>query len=72
MDGSPPLRIFADENASPVAIHTPSQVPLHWQKDVLAGLERDVRLGVLERVPVNDPVSWNSRMIITPKANGQS
>ena len=29
MDKSPPLRIFVDEKATPVAVHTPGQVPLH-------------------------------------------
>ena len=70
MDGSPPLRVFVDDEASPVAVHSPSQIPLHWQKQVKDGLDRDVRLGVLERVPVNDPVTWCSRMVITPKPDG--
>ena len=70
MDGSPPLRIFVEEDASPVAIHTPSQVPLHWQADVKRGLDRDCQLGVLEKVPVNDPVTWSHRMVITPKPDG--
>ena len=70
MENSPPLRIFVDDEASPVAVHTPSQVPLHWQEQVKAGLDRDVRLGVLEKVPVNDPVTWCSRMVITPKLDG--
>ena len=60
MDGAPPLRIFVDEEAKPVAVHSPSQVPLHWQQAVKDGLDRDVRLGVLERVPVNDPVTVSS------------
>ena len=34
------------------------------------GLDRDVKLGVLEKVGVNEPVSWCSRMVITPKTNG--
>ena len=70
MDGSPPLRIFVDEEAVPVAVHSPSQIPLHWQQAVKAGLDRDVRLGVIEKVPVNDPVTWCSRMVITPKTDG--
>ena len=53
-----------------MAVHSPSQVPLHWQQAVKDGLDRDVRLGVLERVPVNDPVTWSSRMVITAKADG--
>ena len=70
MDGSPPLRIFVDEEARPTAVHTPSQIPLHWQQPVKDGLDRDVRLGVLEKVTVNDPVSWCSRMVITAKHDG--
>ena len=70
MEDSPPLRVFVDEDATPVAIHTPSQVPLHWKSAVKEGLDRDVRLGVLEKVPVNDPVTWCSRMVITPKPDG--
>lgn len=70
MDSSPPLRIFVDENATPVAVHTPCQVPLHWQTEVKRGLDRDCQLGVLEKVPVNDPVTWCSRMVITPKQDG--
>ena len=71
MDQSPPLRIFVSEDAVPVAVHTPIQVPLHWKSDVKRGLDRDCELGVLEKVPVNDPVTWCHRMLITPKANGQ-
>ena len=70
MDSSPPLRLFVEEDAVPVAVHTPSQVPLHWQEDVKKGLDRDCQLGVLEKVPVNDPVSWCSRMVITSKPDG--
>lgn len=70
MDSNPPMRIFVDEDAKPIAVHTPSQVPLHWQEAVKNGLDRDVRIGVLERVPVNDPVTWCSRMVIAPKPDG--
>jgi hypothetical protein len=65
MDDSPPLRLFTDESARPIAVHTPSQIPLHWRDQVKAGLDRDERLGVLERVSVNEPVGWCSRMVIT-------
>ena len=57
MDGSPPLRIFVDEEARPVAVHTPSQIRLHWQQPVKDGLDRDVRLGVLE-TPSLGAVGW--------------
>ena len=70
LQGSPPLELHIDPAARPTAVHTPGVVPLHWQQAVLDGLNRDVRLGVLERVPVNTPVKWQSRMVVTAKANG--
>ena len=36
-----------------------------------AGLDRDVPLGVLEPVPVGEPVTWCHRMVICAKKNGQ-
>ncbi len=51
MEG-PPLQLMVDPNAKPVAAHNPVPVPIHWQNDVKAGLDRDVILGVLEPVPV--------------------
>ena len=70
MEG-PPLRLNIDPNAKPVAVHTPIPVPLHWQEEVKAGLDRDVRLGVLEPVPVGEPVTWCHRMVICRKKNGK-
>ena len=35
-----------------------------------AGLDRDVRLGVLEPVPIGEPVTWCHRMVICAKMNG--
>ena len=58
--GSPPLKLHVYPNAKPVAVHVPPQVPLHWQVLLMAGLARDCRLGVLERVPVNTPATWQS------------
>ena len=46
-------------------------VPLHWQEDVKANLDRDVRLGVLEPVPTREPVTWCHRMVICAKKNGK-
>ena len=43
----PPLRLMVDPDAAPVVHHTPVPVPVHWQEEVKAGLDRDVRLGVL-------------------------
>ena len=70
MDTAPPLCLYVDPQATPVAAMTPSAVPLHWEQEVKMGLDRDVQLGVLEKVEVNVPVSWCSRMVITPKSDG--
>ena len=65
-----PLRLHVDPNAVPVAVHKPALVPIHWQDRVYADLERDVRIGVLERVDPNTPTTWCSRMVVTGKADG--
>ena len=66
----PPLRLAIDPLATPTAHHTPIPVPLHWQEEVKAGLDRDVRLGVLEQVPIGTLVTWCHRMVVCPKKNG--
>ena len=65
-----PLELYVDPAAKPVAIHKPALVPIHWQEKVLRDLERDVQIGVLERVSPNTPVTWCSRMVVTAKADG--
>ena len=67
----PPLKLYVDPDTKPVAVHNPAQVPLHFMESVLEGLEKDVRLGVLERVPVNTPSSWCSRMVVCTKKDGK-
>ena len=67
----PPMRLMIDPKAKPTAYHSPIPIPIHWQDDVKAGLDRDVRLGVLEPVPVGEPVTWCHRMVICAKNNGQ-
>ena len=66
MEG-PPMALTIDQNATPVEIHTPYPVPLHWQEDVKRDLDRDVRLGVIEPVPVGEPVTWCHRMVVCAK-----
>ncbi|CAC5426162.1 unnamed protein product [Mytilus coruscus] len=53
-----PLQLHVDPNATPVAVHKPALVPIHWQDKVYADLERDVRIGVLERLNVDDTCMW--------------
>ena len=65
-----PLELHVDPQAKPVAIHKPGAVPIHWQEKVYQDLERDVQIGVLEKVSPNTPVTWCSRMVVTAKADG--
>jgi len=66
----PPIEMHLDPTATPKVCHTPATVPLHWQEKVKADLERDVALGVIERVPYGDPVTWCHRMVVTRKHDG--
>lgn len=70
MEGAP-MRLMVDPNVEPVAHHTPIPVPLHWQTDVKAGLDQDVSLGVLEPVPVGEPVTWCHHMVVCAKKSGK-
>ena len=64
------MKLMIDTDAEPVAYHSPIiPVPLHWQDDVKGGLYRVVRLGVLEPVPVGEPVTLCHRMVICAKKN---
>ena len=71
MTGQPPLRIHVREGTEPVAVHRPSTIPAHWLDQVKAELERDIALGVLERVPSNTPTTWCSRMHVVGKKTGE-
>ena len=62
MHGAKPMWILLKEDAVPIAIHRPTTIPAHWQEQVHADIERDIKLGVLERAPQNTPVTWCSRM----------
>ena len=66
----PPMEIMVDPDAKPVVTRRPVHVPLHWKEEVREQLERDVALGVIERVPPNTPVTWLHNMVITAKSDG--
>ncbi|XP_071478837.1 uncharacterized protein [Diadema antillarum] len=68
---SPPMKLMVDPDAEPVAHHTPVPVPLHWRDAVKAGLDHDVQLGVLEPVPIGEPVTWCHRMVVCAKKDGK-
>ena len=69
MEG-PPIKFHIDPEATPVARRKPAPVPLHWQEQVEEEINRDVSLGVLERVPHGEPTNWCFRMVVTRKHDG--
>ena len=54
----------------PKACHTPAVIFIHLQEQVLKDLLWDEALGVVEWVPVGEPVVWCHRMVITRKHGG--
>ena len=66
----PPVEIHVDPTATPKACHTPANIPIHWQQKVYEDLLRDEALGVVERVPYGEPVTWCHRMVVTRKHDG--
>ena len=62
------LHLHVDRNATPVAVHKPALVSIHWQDQLYSDLERDFRIGVLERVNQNTSITWcSSKANDTPK-----
>ena len=70
MMDSPWMRMMVDPDAQPVAHHKAIPVPIHWCDDVKAGLYKDVSLGVIELVPIGEPVTWCHRMVVCAKKDG--
>ena len=66
-----PMSLYVNESIKPVAFHKAYTVPVHWHDEVKAGLENDVKLGVLEKVPVGEPTTWCSRMVVVAKKDGK-
>ena len=69
MEG-PPIEIHIDPGATPKTCHTPANIPIHWHQQVYEDLLRDEALGVIERVPYGEPVTWCHRMVVTRKHDG--
>ena len=66
----PPVEIHLKDNAVLVARHKAIPVPVHWQEQVRQDLMRDEALGVVEKVPLGEPVEWCHRMVVARKHDG--
>ncbi|VDH97838.1 Hypothetical predicted protein [Mytilus galloprovincialis] len=49
-----PLQLHVDPNATPVAVHKPALVPIHWQDKVYADLERMFALVCTGTMPIRE------------------
>ena len=71
-----PLLLLAyaghQEQQVPIYHRKPTRVPLHFRDEVKAGLESDVKKGILRQVPPDRPDTCCSRMVIQPKKNGKA
>ncbi len=66
----PPLEIHLKEDAVPYARHKARPIPVHWEKQVYEDLLRDEAIGVIERVPYGEGITWCHPMQITRKHDG--
>ena len=67
MNTDKPVHLFVDPAVKPVAMNKAAIIPIHLKARVKADLDRDVRLGILEKVDINSPVKWLSCMLVTMK-----
>ena len=65
-----PVHIHLKPDAKPHARHVPIPIPMHWRDQVKADLDKDVENGVIEPVPVGEPVTWCSPMVVAAKKDG--
>ena len=65
-----PVKIHITPGAKPVKARGTSSVPLHIREEVKKGLDQDVDMGILEKVPKGDPTKWLHPMHVVPKPDG--
>ena len=58
-----PHHIHLVPNATPHAYHTPATVPRHWEAEVKAQLDEDVKRGVIQPVLPGEATDWNAKMV---------
>merc|ERR1712015_7865 len=66
-----PMRIMIDQTrAKPLQVNKPATIPQSWEAQVQNDVDRDVRLGVIKKVPENTPQTYCARMHAVCKHNG--
>ena len=65
------MKIIVDPNANPIVVHKPIPISHHWHEQVKKALDRDMKLGIIEKVPMGVPTTWQSRMVMVAKKSGK-
>ncbi len=69
---TPPAHIhLRDDHIIPKPAYWPATVADNWAEDVKKALDRDVELGILKKVPFNEPTTWCARMVVVKKKDGR-
>ena len=66
---SPPVEIHLVKDTVPRKVSTPATIPLHRQDQVMANLDSNVALGVIEKV--EEPSEWCQRMVCVRRPDGR-
>ena len=66
----PEMEIRVHATCVPSVTRRLVKVPIHWRKKVKEDLDRDVALGVIEKVPPGTPVTWLHNMVLSAKPDG--
>ena len=63
------MRLMINPDVTPPTYHSPLPVPVPWKDAIKDNLDKDVRLDVLEPVPIRELVIWYYCMVICAKQN---
>ena len=66
----PELKLHVDETRNPKPAHLPAVIPLHFQEAVKQQLDANCRMGVMEKVPYDQPSKYCHRLVVRRKADG--
>ena len=64
---APPAHIYLKSNPVPYSKYTPIPVPFHWKQEAKELLDKYVKNGILQEVPIDTLVQWCSAMVLTAK-----
>ena len=66
-----PLTLQIERDMEPTAHYTPGTLPARWKYKAREDLDRDEKLGIIEKVPEEIPTTWLYRLVVTAEPNGE-